>query len=531
MSRERNNKAIAILRVSSLRQKDNTSHETQEKEVISYCGDLCLKLIRVFPIIESAKDSDNRKEYNFALDWGMRNDARHILFYIYDRESRNLTDNERNEKLIRTDKIVIHYVKEKKVIHSDSPDSEFFLRDINAVTNKHFIRNLRSKVIDAQRTKAESGWLPGNHVPLGYCHVKIKDSDGKELKRGTTIGVTLNQKEVSQVIREYELRGYHKLSLSQIRKTIISEGYVSTEEIRGYHTSAIERRLKSRFYRGYFTYRGVEYQGKHELFISKELRDAVDETIGEFGYSKPSRGIFGNGWIKCAVPRCGCNIVYDPKRKKIKETGEIKLFPYYHCTNGRGVHKTLVGMNITEDELFKQFGSALDRISISKYLAQKIADALNSEHRVASSALKKEIESYRLGLDQLERKEDSLYDDLKIGILDEVGYQRQLNRVREERRRLTDLLESSSKAINGQYLETAKSTLELASNLKLLWLSRSREERRDLLNLVLSNPKLDGLTVYYDLKKPFKTISKMREDQSWRPQLDNFRTELLSIIA
>ncbi|MDZ4660427.1 MAG: hypothetical protein SGJ18_02285 [Pseudomonadota bacterium] len=44
----------------------------------------------------------------FALAQGIK----HILFYIGSREARNLTDNEKNERLIKEDKIIIHYVSE-----------------------------------------------------------------------------------------------------------------------------------------------------------------------------------------------------------------------------------------------------------------------------------------------------------------------------------------------------------------------------------------------------------------------------------
>lgn len=37
---------------------------------------------------------------------------------------------------------------------------------------------------------------------------------------------------------------------------------------------------------------------------------------------------------------------------------------------------------------------------------------------------------------------------------------------------------------------------------------------------LVCNPRLDGRTVRYDLRKPFDVISKMRRDEEWRPQRD-----------
>ena len=58
---------------------------------------------------------------------------------------------------------------------------------------------------------------------------------------------------------------------------------------------------------------------------------------------------------------------------------------------------------------------------------------------------------------------------------------------------------------------------------------RQPTEQRDLLERLVCNPRLDGRTVRYDLRKPFDVISKMRGDEGWRPYLDEFRTVLVEL--
>ena len=76
-------RAIAFLRVSSYRQKDNTSHETQLRAIEEYCSQCKLELVRTEPIVESAKASEQRIEYartrTRALDEGIQ----HFVFYMY----------------------------------------------------------------------------------------------------------------------------------------------------------------------------------------------------------------------------------------------------------------------------------------------------------------------------------------------------------------------------------------------------------------------------------------------------------------
>jgi hypothetical protein len=514
------NTAVAFLRVSSHRQKDNTSHDTQEQEMLNYVRENALEMVQVFRLTESAKDADKRKQYTQGLKWALKNKVRHVLFYVFDRETRNLTDNESNEKLVRAGSIVIHYVKERRIYHAESSDSDFFLRDVQAVTNKQFVRQLRTKVMDAQRTKAEQGWFPGNKPPLGYVTQKQRDSEGRELKRGTIIVRDPNEKKVRQVQREFELRA-KGFSAQQIRDLIIQEGFISPLEITKYYRAAIEHRLRNKFYSGRFDWQNLEYKGNHELIIQSDILERVQGSVGKGSYQKKGPGIFGGGFLKCES--CGCHVVYDPKTKVILASGERKTFHYYHCTNGKRAHASI--KNVNETKLWDWFSVALDEITIDEVLAEKISNALNESYFEIKRARKLEIERYRGVLASLEAKEDGAYADMQSGLLDEVMYRRQIAKVRAERKRYTDLLEKSSEELDERALESAQSTLELAKDAKALWLSRSAEERLDFLKLILSNPRLDAECVRYDLRKPWSTLKEMNASNEWRPYLYRFLTD------
>jgi DNA invertase Pin-like site-specific DNA recombinase len=257
--------AIAILRVSSTRQGDNISHDTQASEVEKYCKENGLELVEVRRIVESAKRSVDRKKYRAAIEYALSNGIRHLLFYMKDRETRNLTDNEFNEDLVRSGKIVIHYVHDRKVIDAKSPGSDFFLRDIQAATAKNYIRDLSAKVADALKWKAEQGWYPGNRPPLGYVCQKPKNEDGREIRNAMAIIVPdPNETKLNLVRREFELRA-QGLSLDSIRLRIKEEGWLDKLGTSTYPKSGLEARLKHKFYRGLFDWYGIEYRGKQKI--------------------------------------------------------------------------------------------------------------------------------------------------------------------------------------------------------------------------------------------------------------------------
>lgn len=520
-----NKKSLAILRVSSKRQEGNSSHAIQEDKIRRYCEDNGLELVEIRKIVESAKRSDLRRKYSDAISFALNKKVFHILFYMNDREARNLTDSERNEILVREGKITIHYVNDNKVFHQNSPSADFLSRDISAVMNKNFSRVLGEKVNDSMRKKASDGWYPGNHPPLGYIHQKQVDSFGKIQKRGTIIVPDPDPRRRRLVQREFELRA-QGLSIEVIRSQIIEEGLVERLKIPQYSKHGIESRLKSKFYWGLFNWQGVEYQGRHEFIIDQRILQRVKDSFGKRGITRRAShelGIFSGGWIKCADPDCGLQVVYDPKKKLNKTTKEVRHFQFYRCSNSRGFHKTLKGRYVTEDSLWIQFESAVNKISIDQILAQQIADALNEANALAKVAILTRAQEYQTALDKLEQVEDRLYDDYRNGILDEAGHRRQIQRVRDDRRHYSNLLRDSNLAISDAWKVSAQRVIELATNAKSLWNQALPQERMDYLKKVCSNPLLDGVSLQYDLKKPFVTIAEMKEKEDWRSQGDQAR--------
>lgn len=121
-------------------------------------------------------------------------------------------------------------------------------------------------------------------------------------------------------------------------------------------------------------------------------------------------------------------------------------------------------------------------------------------------------------IEWLDGAEDGAYEDLRKGMLDDEGYRRRVKRVRDKRFEFTAMLEQKQHSITDAGFETVESTIELAKQAKTLWLSRSPDERREFLELILSNPVLDGPTLRYEMKKPFAVLAEMAKKEDWRSQ-------------
>lgn len=515
----RNKNAIAILRVSSGRQNDGISHLVQEQKNRSYCEENGLNLVKIFVLTESAKESENRTKYHEAMNFIRKHKHGNVLFYSQDRESRNLKDLSENEKRVLAGEFTIHYVSDRKIIHKDSPDSDFLTRDFNGVIARHYSRNLSTRVCDAMGAKAKTGWFPNSRPPLGYvCKKAVDPTTGRIKNRGGTIDLDPNIKNRQIVLREFELRakGY---AYDKIREIIMSEGLLTSKQALRYRKNTIEGRLNNPFYRGKFLWKGELFEGKHDVFVPKEWMRVVDTMNGQWGFTKRNfsneHTVLVNGWLKCS---CGCRVIYDPKTKKIKKTGEVKTYHYYHCTNGKRTHPKFD--NIQGEKIWEQFGGLMEKINISEEFAKDISEALNKTEKKAHRVVELQIAGFNDKLKELDNHRDSLVDMMLNKQLDKELFDQQIKRILSNRDSLVEQLEAHQKSLTSAVLETAKTVLELATSAKSLWITKSPQERREFLDLILSNPILDGLTVRFELKKPFAVLVRMVENVDWCPGLD-----------
>jgi len=72
--------ALGIVRRSSKGQEDNTSAETQKDGIQERCDELALK-VEMKNFIESAKTHNDRKKYNEALNYALKNGIYNLVFY------------------------------------------------------------------------------------------------------------------------------------------------------------------------------------------------------------------------------------------------------------------------------------------------------------------------------------------------------------------------------------------------------------------------------------------------------------------
>lgn len=73
---------------------------------------------------------------------------------------------------------------------------------------------------------------------------------------------------------------------------------------------------------------------------------------------------------------------------------------------------------------------------------------------------------------------------------------------------------------------TVNYLLNLASRAYQLFESSKLEQKRQLINFLLSNLRLKGKTLLYEVNKPFDAILNANKCSNWLPGLDNIENKL-----
>ncbi|MBU0568343.1 hypothetical protein KJ693_02880 [bacterium] len=109
---------------------------------------------------------------------------------------------------------------------------------------------------------------------------------------------------------------------------------------------------------------------------------------------------------------------------------------------------------------------------------------------------------------------DKIYADKLDEAINEEFYQEKVEEWREEQRQILDTIERHQNA-QSYYFSQGIHILELAQKAYSLYLRQKPTEQRKLLNFLLSNCTLDGVSLYPTYKKPFDLLVKYTQNENW----------------
>ncbi len=507
--------AVILCRISDQKQDDGYSLDAQERFGIEYCQKRGFNIIEKFRFVETGSKVGKRHKFDSMMDFlkdqiGKSKDKSpiHLVVEKPDRLTRNFTNREQLQFFVMTGKLEIHYYKDKRIVDRNCSPADIFTDDMMTSVSKYIALNIAREVKKGLLEKARNGWYPA-HPPAGYKYTRDNGSVGKHGRKEARIIVDQEMKPI--VYRIFELRAVEKMSYMSISDTIVKEFSLDRRKKYKFSKSSIEHILFNPFYTGYFYWQGEKYQGKHELFVPQSWVELAQGKMRGTPLSNTYVGTFSY-LFKCAVPECGCQIIYDPKVKTNKATGAKKDYHYYHCTDSKGVHKRsgIPQINISEDKIWQQLESSVQNFSITEAMAVEVAQRIDEMSAQEIEEYKKEYFASKERLEMLVRRQDGLYDDYAKGLIDEEDFRRLKEKMKDEAHVVKSKLENDYLKVQEKVRVGLQFTLELAKDAELNWKMATPSERLVLLKNVHSNFLLDGLTVRYDLKKVFRVLAQIK---------------------
>jgi DNA invertase Pin-like site-specific DNA recombinase len=452
---------------------------------------------------------DNRVKFQELVIEPLQNEKELaiVVFDKIDRFSRDSTSEERAAltRLFRKGKIEMHFPSDNLFIHKGSPASDLFRLDIGVALAGYYSSAIRDNVKRRfDQMIADGIWV--SKAPIGYVnYIKGYDAKGDPIK-----DIKVDEDRAHHIIEGFKLRstGMSYGAIAKDRKVAGLRGHKrrGQKEAAAVNRAKWEEILNNPFYMGKMRYLGQEYKHNYPRLIEPWLWDKCQAVRDERAHartkyrSKP----FLFKRLKCA--ECGCTVSFDgPKGKG----GNI----YGRCTAYTRVHEPKW---VNEKVLIEQVKEVMAKVVIPKQKLPKLIAEIERHHA-------SEQEYYVTHKQELQKEYDKLDIEVKELFEDRKQFKsrpdifEQMVKERETRQKV--ILQELDDHSNGDkaFVIGASYILEVCSRAVELFEAESSnlEQKRYLLDFVLSNMKLNGEKLEFNLRKPFDAIVKMQKTGVW----------------
>lgn len=401
--------AALYIRVSTEDQAE-LSPDAQKRLLLDYAkkNDIIVPGDFVFTESVSGRHAQKRPEFQkmIALAKQPSHPIDAILVWKFSRFARNQEESIVYKSMLKKDQVDVISVSEPLV---DGPFGTLIERIIEWMDEYYSIR-LSGEVLRGMKEKAlQNGY---QSVPcLGYSAV----GHGKPF--------IINETEYSIVSYVMDLYDNQNLDETAIARRCNDLGY-KTRRGNPFERRTIDRILQNPFYCGTVRWNGIEFEGNHEVRLSKERYEKRQKLIATRKRPIKSRNVSAckhwlSGLLKCSV--CGATLSY---------TGNNKC-PYFQCWKyAKGFHKASTALSVkkAEEAVINYFEQILDGAEFTYVCKRTIAD--NSL----------QIEQLQKEIDRLSMREVRIRDAYEAGIDTLEEYKNNKERLSSDRLELTAAL-------------------------------------------------------------------------------------------
>lgn len=392
---------VILARVSTKGQEDEGySLEAQVKNLRMYCGNNCIRVMKVFKIAESASKTEQRKTFKEAMHFVEKKQVKNLIVEKVDRHVRNLHDAVETHDWLTSDEIrKVHFVKDSIVLHKNSRSQEWLNWGMRVVLAKNYIDNLREEAMKGWAEKLAQGWMPGPPPP-GYMTVV---RDGKRIH-------DFNPQTYKAMQRIFQMALEPRHTIDTLRYEMFKLG-LTTAKGRMFSKSHAHRILTNPFYIGTIVWDAKEYPGKQPHLMSDELFEAVQAKISR---NRPVKYRKHNPILKGIMlcDHCNKNITWQLQKGRL----------YGSCQRKLEVCKKQ--SFIREDAVLELVQGKLDDlICPSPDVITWLTIMLHQDFELSVNTVKEAQKALDERIDRIMRMDEMLYDDKLNGLISVERYQ------------------------------------------------------------------------------------------------------------
>lgn len=184
---------------------------------------------------------------------------------------------------------------------------------------------------------------------------------------------------------------------------------------------------------------------------------------------------------------------------------------YYHCTQYNGKHGAAW---LREEAITEQIGHVFKCLQVPQDVLDQTTATLTELHQ-------QKIEFHTTHVNELTKEQktlttmmDNLYLDKLKGSITESAYTKFYHSFRDQLSDVSAKLDRLQEAEDNYYI-TSKYVLDLINRAYDLFESSEVDEKRQLINLVLSNVMVEGKNIVYEAHKPFDLFINCSDRQTW----------------
>ena len=495
-------KAIILARVSTKDQESfGHSLEAQVTKLKEYARKNNFKIVKVFSFSESA-GSKIRKKFEEVIRYLKENkDINILLTENVDRATRNFKDAVDLDEMRINDGLEIHFVQDGFYINADATGNQMFMWEAKVFLAKQYLNRLSDDVKRSVEQKIRNGeWT--SKAPIGYLNIKDKVT-GKS-------NIIIDNSRAFLIRRAFEDYSTGNYSLSDITRRLKEIGLRNnTKGNNPLHKSQVHYMLNNPFYYGVMRIKNKLYSHKYKPIIDKFLYDKcqeVREKLSKKAFKYSAKPFVFRGLIRCAY--CDCMISTDRKKDK---------YNYLFCSKYNG---NCDAIRVREEEILDQIKAILRSLVIPEDILKEMIVHLKKSNESKGQFQKAERNSINSEYGKIQLRLDELLDMRLDKSITQYEYDKKATELKQKQYDLDERLKRITEA-DESYSVTLITLLNLCSRAPKLFESSKVEQKRALINFLLSNLELRGKKLEYTLKKPFDVLVNLNHCSNWLGRKDS----------